>query len=244
MFQGLAAAQANSTWIFSGGNWTLLHPASSPSPRTGESMVYDASDREVVLFGGQTLTGTYDNATWLFKEGNWTELNASRTHAPPGRVFPALTYDSVDRNVLLFGGMDAYWYSFNCYGQVFGDTWTFSAGVWTDVFVPIASSPSPRYAAALASNPADGRAVLFGGALYDCAHNSTVLYNDTWTFSGAAWTQTNTSVSPPARWAAGFCPDPVGPSLLLFGGWWGPNDTWRFTNGTWREITGQGPPIA
>ena len=39
------------TWTWDGNAWKQEHPAKSPSPRAGAAIAYDATRRQVVLFG-------------------------------------------------------------------------------------------------------------------------------------------------------------------------------------------------
>ncbi|MCI4350986.1 MAG: hypothetical protein L3K15_05685, partial [Thermoplasmata archaeon] len=62
-----------------------------------------------------------------------------------------MAYDARDKYVVLFGGFGA---------SVFGDTWSFSAGIWTQLHP--ASHPSARYGAVMAFDAKDNYAVLYG----------------------------------------------------------------------------------
>src|SRR4029077_7941521 len=65
---------AAETWSYEAGRWTQLHPAASPPLRTAAGMVYDASDRYVLLFGGTTRGNGWLNDSWSFSGGTWTNL--------------------------------------------------------------------------------------------------------------------------------------------------------------------------
>jgi hypothetical protein len=57
--------------------WTLLHPASSPSPRTAAT-AYDRITRQTVLFGGTaylTTGTTFAGDTWTWDGTTWTRRN-------------------------------------------------------------------------------------------------------------------------------------------------------------------------
>jgi hypothetical protein len=95
-----------------------------------------------------------------------------------------------------------------------------------------ATSPAARDLAAQVYDPATGL-VLFGGV------DSTNTYNDTWTWSGSTWSQTDDTgdvgctgfctASPAVRVGPAMAFDPATGQLVLFGGVNGGttyNDTW------------------
>jgi hypothetical protein len=83
-----------------------------PSERRSHSMCYDSSKNVVVLFGGKSGT-TSLNDTWEFDitTGSWSEV--SSTTKPSARFAAAMSYDSADSSVVLYGG---------AYGSL-SDTW-------------------------------------------------------------------------------------------------------------------------
>ncbi|MCI4336771.1 MAG: PKD domain-containing protein [Thermoplasmata archaeon] len=243
LFQGLAGAQFNATWTFANGSWVQLHVLHSPPPLWGASMVYDAADREVVLFGGGALgEGPYSNDTWVFSGADWSVLNASAAGAPPARGNPSMSYDPTIGKVVLFGGTNRSWNYRTCLGWTFRDTWGFSAGHWGRVGG--ANPPEARFGASLAFDPATGGLLLFGGGFLFCNRNYTTAWNDTWTYLHGRWSQTNTSGAPPGRWGAAFTYDPSDSEFVLFGGgtFSQLNDSWIYANASWRPIPGPQPP--
>lgn len=74
-----AGPDAFSTWLYNGSDWRQIQ-APSPSPRTGESITYDARTSQVVLFGGKpyppTGVGGY-NDVWAFDGEGWTQVAAN-----------------------------------------------------------------------------------------------------------------------------------------------------------------------
>jgi Galactose oxidase, central domain len=64
------------TWTFDGQNWVQVSTSSSPGPLLNASMVFDAADNIVILYGGND--GTNDNQqVWLFDGTNWTQATSS-----------------------------------------------------------------------------------------------------------------------------------------------------------------------
>lgn len=63
------------TLTWNGTRWTLWHPAASPSPRTGESLAYDGSTRQLLLFGGHDPESLAPYAdTWAWTGTTWRKL--------------------------------------------------------------------------------------------------------------------------------------------------------------------------
>ncbi len=227
------------TWIFDGDCWKNITPAVSPPARGEEALAYDPVDHYVVLFGGANASGEL-NDTWTFKAGIWTQLHPA--HAPSPRSFRgssnSLVYDEADGYMLLFGGTD--------WSSIFGDTWSFKGGQWTQLFP--ATSPSARANEGLAYDAADGYVVLFGGM--SCFASYCGL-SDTWKYVGGVWTQLNPTSIPTDRDNTNLIYDPVQGKVVMFGGWspsggCGVNlgDTWEFGAGQWTQLTENTSPSA
>ncbi len=225
------AAALGDTWEFKAGQWTLLQPATSPSARLGAAMTYDTADGYVVLFGGLTGSGASLGDTWEYKSGAWTPLTPS-SH-PSSRSWASVAYDSADGYVLLLGGSTTHTES---------DTWTFVAGVWTNISAS-AGTPGARMGAATTYDGADHYVVLFGGA----SHGAL---SDTWKFTGGTWASVSAS-GPAARYEAGLAYDSFHHETILFGGigagqppnieFW---TTWNYGGGSWSEFSPGGSPSA
>jgi hypothetical protein len=166
--------------------------------------------------------------------GSWLNVTANVSGQPAGRALAAMTYDASDGYVLLFGGVNLS----SGTAPVIGDTWTYQDGVWTNITSAQTSSPSARYAAAIAYDAADGYVVLFGGLIY-----STQTYlGDTWTFSAGHWKNITSTAgtAPSPRWRANMAYDASDGYVLLYGGTpsTGPaSDTWKFKGGSWSSLT-------
>lgn len=206
------------TWKWVGspssGDWTQLHPTTSPSARANASMVWDQVDKYVVLFGGQNSNSVFGD-TWTFIGGQWTQLQP--TTSPSPRAAAGLANDSEDHYLVLFGGFDPFT------DTAYSDTWTFLHGTWTQLTTT--SAPTPRFGAAFLDNPvgtgyypghaANGVVILFGGETA-----SGTFLGDTWTYLGGVWTQifVGVTATPPARAFAGTGNDINDGNINLFGG--------------------------
>jgi len=200
----------NDTWAWDGTTWTELHPATSPPARLGASMVFDSSLGQLVLFGGNPLTGSYFADTWTFDGTTWTELTP--TTSPSGRWYSSMAFDPSVGQTVLFGGCETESIAdlFGC-NSFFGDTWTFDGTTWTERSPTTA--PAARFAASMAFDPLTGDTLLFGG------RNSTSgSLADTWTWDGNAWTELSPSASPQKRYGASMAFDQDNATMVLVGG--------------------------
>jgi N-acetylneuraminic acid mutarotase len=125
VFGGLFQAGAgvlNDTWAYdpSASAWSLLAPAGTlPSARAQQSMVYDPTTGQVIMFGGTGDIGAL-NDTWTYDPvaNTWAELKPAGT-VPSRRAAVAMAYDPIMRRLVLFGGLDETNSNLN-------DTWAFS----------------------------------------------------------------------------------------------------------------------
>ncbi len=111
--------------------------------------------------------------------------------------------------------------------RTLADTWTWNGTTWTKQSPT--TSPSARYGASMAYDPAAGTMVLFGGQ-----GSPTTSLSDTWTWNGTTWTEQNPATTPPARYGASMAYDQATGSMVLFGGHGNGgalSDTW-----TWQEL--------
>jgi hypothetical protein len=235
LFGGTTFLGANGeTWEFRAQDWAEVDANPSPPARSFASMVFDAHDGYVLLFGGRSAGGAPLGDTWTFQDNVWTQLSPATS--PPARYGGAMAYDYADSYVVLFGGVATS-------GSDLGDTWTFAGGSWTQLAPP--SSPSPRGYAEMTYDSRDGYAVLYGGL------SGTTLLSDTWEYVAGGWsniTGVGVGKNPTPRWGSVFTFDPANNVVLLFGGCAEAvdplqmtctqplNDTWRFAKGVWGQV--------
>ncbi len=242
--ENVNGALQNSTWLFSGGNWSDLTPDLGvvPPARWGAAMAWDASDQQMVLFGGcENSACTLSFAdTWAFSNGSWRDLTPGLSVSPDAREEAAMTYDAFDGYVLLVGGRAA-----QTSPTVYSDVWAFQHGAWTEM-TPMGTpgTPNARYGAQLVYDPTLSAAVLFAGAA-----TTGSLLQDTWTYQADHWTNESglSAATPGARVYASMTYDAVDGYLLLYGGAGNTAiyaDTWSYGAGGWTELspTGDAPP--
>jgi hypothetical protein len=145
------------TWTWDGNNWTELHPADSPSARSGAAMFFDPSSGDPVLFGGSYGT----DETWAWNGVNWVQRNPATK--PPGAYGVGGDFFSPGGYGLIFGGMSV------------GETWAWEADNWDELSV---AGPPARRNIAMTFMPSAGEMVMFGGY-----SGQAEYWNQTWTYS-------------------------------------------------------------
>lgn len=222
VFGGHTSTYLNDTWKWEDGNWSEINTTTAPSAREDAMMAYDPADGYVVLFGGENVQNHLLNDTWTYLDGAWTNITASIRLSPPTREAGAMTWDSTDGYVLLFGGSN------DPRGDLH-DTWTFRGGVWTNRTNLSAPTPSKRETPMMADDPIDGFVLLFGGLKFPSS------LADSWAYSNGSWTQLAVAPSPPAVWGGEATWDPNGGLgfVLLFGGVSSPYSNATYYNQTW-----------
>jgi hypothetical protein len=264
MFGGWSVAQPSSfgdTWTFANGNWTEQATANGPPARNYLSMAYDAAINASVLTQGHVVFTTF-NDLWTYNATDgWKSWMTAAT--PSGRWAASMAYDNVTGALWLFGG-----YTPN--STYLGDTWTLPLSTPSNISVASfdfnwvqlgsnssswpgpsywtavssVNAPSPRASFGMVYDPAISQVVVFGGCTsghdWNASCNAT---NETWTYSGGAWTQLHPTTSPSARVNPQMVYDAAAGYVLLFGGTSGTpyyltySDTWEFNGTDWLPIS-------
>ncbi len=188
------------TWVLSNANglggtpvWTQLATAGpTPAGRVGNSLVYDAANNRMIVFGGETAQGVVGDL-WVLSNANglggtptWTQLNPS-SDSPPARFLHSAVYDPARNQMIVFGG---------CCGPDpggrLGDLWLLSnanglggPATWTQ-FSPIGVPPSRRDIHTSVYNPTTSRMTMFAGQ--NCTSNACFNLNDLWLLASATST--------------------------------------------------------
>jgi hypothetical protein len=233
------------TWTYQDGVWTNLTPhlKSSPDARELVMMAYDPTDKEVVLFGGESSYGNPSTPvygghgdTWTFVHGAWTNLTSSLSTAPSPRFRGGMAYDYHDGYLVLYGGSDPS-------GSPFlSDTWKFVNDRWTNLTSSVSGSPPTWARFSLAYDPTGQELVAFGGSIDPTA---TTGVDYTWVYQNLAWKNDTQTPSPNGRVYYQMATDWALGGAILYGG--SPssgagvpmNDTWLFKNGSWTNLTAQ-----
>lgn len=175
----------NDTWVWSGRAWAQVADASdpgctdtctaSPSPRGYSTMAYDPATSQLILFGGRTPER---GDTWKWNGSTWAHLTPPTS--PTARDSAVMAFDASTDALVLFGGDDG--------TAIRNDTWRWNGTTWTQLddsppgcINNCAASPPARQLATMASDPAGGGTVLFGG---ETGNNVSSNLNDTWCGAG------------------------------------------------------------
>jgi PKD domain-containing protein/galactose oxidase-like protein len=177
---------------------TWINVTKNPSPPilAGDSMIFDTTDNQFLLFGGQSKYIT-NNELWLLDASTltWKQLNPS-SPLPAGRADPMFVRLSSTANaptedqVFLFGG----WYN-NSVGTVgrLADSWYYfpTNNTWQQISTH--GAPSGRSDAAVAYDPEDGYVLMYGG------YNGTSYLSELWTYypQNTTWIQLPRPSLPP-----------------------------------------------
>jgi hypothetical protein len=99
-------APLDQTWVYSGNTWTLENPSPKPAARIRSSMTYDTRMNRVLMYGGHDGSSNI-NDLWTYNvsagpDGTWNYFNYLRS--PEQRSWGTITYDSMKRRMVMFGG--------------------------------------------------------------------------------------------------------------------------------------------
>lgn len=232
---GSAGTLLNDSWTYENGDWRVLGTNSSLPPSGQSAMAFDSADNETVLLSaGYIGDSSLVDATWIYNAGVWTHLLTIGNVS--GRSDSAITYDSKDGYVLLYGGESAA-------GSWLNDTWSFLGGRWTQL-APL-HNPGRVFSPSMAYDSKDGYVVLFSGP------ESASL--GTWMWNGTDWSKLVTKGSPSLSYygdhpmafdatdgyvvmAQAFNETCPGVSGACF-------RTWTYSGGNWTERTNLSAPL-
>ena len=165
-------AMFSDTWEWDGTakTWTEKFPAHSPSPRAA-TLAYDATSRQVLLFGGFTAGYIYYGDTWTYNGVDWIQQEPATL--PPARCDEALAFDPNLHAVVMFGGLPGP--CEDCTNTRLNDTWLWGGKNWTQV--QTATSPVPASGQSFTYDATVNEMVLYGGWV-----GSSSFTNGTWLF--------------------------------------------------------------
>ncbi|MEZ5966956.1 MAG: kelch repeat-containing protein [Planctomycetota bacterium] len=157
-------ANLNDTWEWDGVRWTQLAPPSSPAPRHGLAMAYDAGRQRVVLVGGVGVANQWFDDTYEWDPAAATWISGPRL---PGQTFShTMAYDDNFGGIYLLGPINSlYRLTLLRYDGLGWQT------------VPTATTPSVLSGIGLAFDSRRDRLVAFGGSLNLFAQEATWEWN-------------------------------------------------------------------
>jgi len=179
------------TWTWDAAGWHRLTATPIAAGNAFPPLVYD-SDRKLPLL--VTTNGTAV-ITWTLVNDHWKQVASGGVPATPGS---SMAYDEA-HHVAVWVGAD----------DTATETWTWNGVVWTRQTPTTA--PSRRWYGAMAYDPAHQRVVMFGGL--DPGPSNT-LYDETWEWDGADWTERLAVTRPPARYEGSLVSTSTGAMLV------------------------------
>lgn len=181
----------------SNGAWRGLGITLRPQPRSQTGFDLDAASNTIWMFGGLNETSQfYHTDLWGYRNGQWFPASSG----PAVECDNPLTAFDTDRNRLVV----------NCRGT---ETYEWDGSTWQS-FTNLDKEPQARQFAGMVYDPVLKKTVLYGG------YNSNNYRNDTWTWSGTAWTEVKPSKDkrPPHRGQMTMWYDPLMKKVVLYGG--------------------------
>lgn len=181
--------------------------------------------------GGMTVAGSF--------RASPTPSPTAQNEAPIQRAGPVMVYDPENHGVIMFGGSAHTPTADGSNAVSLGDMWLWGGQQWWQLQV---QGPSPRSASVAAYDSVRHVIVLFGGSGPGGA-GPAKLFDDTWTWDGATWTQHFPAHKPNARFDAAMAFDKQRGVTVMYGGL-GQTETYDAT-WTWDGIdwTLQDPPV-
>jgi N-acetylneuraminic acid mutarotase len=207
----LSAAEGSASAVTADGGLRLLprsfpaweKMAAGPSPRSGQSAVWDPDNGQLLVFGGVDGS-TYYNELWAFlpQQNVWLR----KAPGPSGRAFHSAVWDPEDSTMVIYGGSNPAYLS---------DIWVYSPmkDSWTQK-QPASVGARARHCAVW--DPDDNLMLVFGGSVTPIG--TGVYSKDMLAYSPSAdrWSY-RTSVNN-GRHSASAVYDPQDHRMIIFGG--------------------------
>lgn len=154
------------TWELRDSVWSKIQ-VNSPESRWGHSMAFDEDFGVAVLFGGVDGSKYFDD-TWIWEgsTATWEKINPA--NRPTARCNHSMTYDSIAKKILLFGGKTDSNLALN-------DLWEWNGNDW-ELLIEHAP-PKPRFDHGLVYDVKRNKTILFGG------FDGKEWFQDTWELS-------------------------------------------------------------
>ena len=230
-----ASSLINETWELRSDEsgklvWRKLLPASDkalPDPRAGHSAVYDLLSKRVLIFGGETEAGPSDEVWEIdFKNdlvnGAWRLLSPSG-EIPPARTGHSAVFDLENDRVIVFGGWNG---DSTFYNDVRELDLGNGDGTWEKI--DSGQGPSGRAEHTAVLDVENSRMIIFGG--WDGNMRLNDIWELDWSTGISRWQKLEVSgSSPDARSGHTAVHDPVGQTMVVFGGFNGArrlDDVW------------------
>ncbi|MFX0171611.1 MAG: kelch repeat-containing protein [Candidatus Hodarchaeota archaeon] len=235
------ASYLQDSWVFNCSDyiWREIETTNQPGRRISHDMIYDPENHQIVLFGGGNHQTSF-NDTWLFNLTSYTWTEIAPAIAPSPRYDPRMFYDSMNNEIVLYGGYLENGYSNN--------TWCFfpSNNSWREL--KQIEAPSARYGHRMVYSTTKEKGFLFAG---HANGNQDRVTNDMWQYNSNSrnWMEIILPAPPSERYWHEMVYDETNGEIIIFGGrasgssFLCRDDTWIFDENTeeWRQVIGEGP---
>jgi N-acetylneuraminic acid mutarotase len=149
------------TWAFdfNSDSWVEMKPAARPPGQNFHSMTYHVKADRVLLWGGDTETGSSrppkDPSIWVYDYNTNTWEQKLTNNGPNARAYGAMAYDTSSDEIVLYGG----------YTIGSNEMWAYNydANTWTKLESSVDPGKLSRHAFVYV--PDIDRFILFGGQL-------------------------------------------------------------------------------
>ena len=200
--------------------WIQKFTSSTPTARTGHSMVWDSAGSKVIMFGGKDTVNRND-LWWYYPVTNtWIQKFTSST--PTARSYHFMVWDEAGARAIMFGGFDS---------VIRDDLWWYYpvTNTWIPQYTAI--TPSARMRHSIVWDQAGSKVIMFSGS------DASGRVNDLWWYDPAsgtngAWIQmiaNAASGSPSGRINHAMVWDTTRSKVIMFSG----NDLTGIKNDLW-----------
>ncbi|HYW88934.1 MAG TPA: kelch repeat-containing protein, partial [Chloroflexota bacterium] len=264
-----SSSQLDDTWEWNGVSWQQIATPLRPAARESALMAYDPLRQRTVLIGGAGPMYLYD--TWLWDGIVWQQQACPAPPAPLSFYSAMAWFPPHNRMTVNDVTGTREWDGSNwvqmayptptawpmCYAPdqqrlllclpympLTPETWEWNGGQWSRRGVRgVATTPGPRIDPAIATDPARGNVVIFGG--YDSTLAYGQVFNDTWVWQQRHWQWLTPATSPSARRGASMTYHPSTQRLVLFGGrdLQTNSDTWTWDGTNWTQQQPANSPL-
>ena len=199
--------------------------AQKPEPRWLPEITYDASNKQVLMFGGANENGIFSDL-WSLKNFVWQKLSDK---GPAGGIKSAFAHDASRNCAVLFGGSGEG-------DKPLGETWEWDGRQWKKIDI---AGPPARAHPMAAYDPAGKVVIIFGG------FGNTGLLSDTWVYNGKSWIEKDSN-GPKNCLPHGIFYDEEKKKMILVtlsatfdaNATHVKNEMWEWTGSSWKNLPG------
>ena len=169
----------NDIWVYSENQWKELTSSDAPRGRSSATMVFDSTNNEIVLYGGQYRSKLYLKDTFSWDGNKWLQIS---DEGPGYRSHHAAAFNPDNGKVILFGGFFQNTRFFpNQLQKWFNDTWEFTDNAWSRINIK-SEKPSPREDHKMVYDSINKRIWLFGGK-FEQYSRKREYFGDLWYYT-------------------------------------------------------------